>query len=147
MMNEFNKKYMQVAYEESLKAFKKNEIPVGAVIVKNNKIIAKSYNDRQTKYNVLGHAEINAIIKAEKKIKDWRLDGYTMYVTLKPCLMCLNIIKESRLDKVFYLIEKNVDNYNVDNYEDNNILRINDCNEVANQYQKVLKEFFEKLRK
>lgn len=83
-----------------------NEIPVGAVIVdKNNKIISTGHNDRQNSYNILGHAEINAIINAGKYIKDWRLDGYTMYVSLEPCEMCSVIIKESRLDKVFYFVE------------------------------------------
>ena len=139
MKNDVNK-YMQVAYNEAIKAYKKNEIPVGAVIVKNNKIIAKAHNNRQYKYNVLGHAEINAILKVEKKIKDWRLDGCTMYVTLAPCQMCQMIIKESRIDKVYYLLEqKNVKNTK-------NIVQTNDCKQLKNEYQKIVDNFFKKLR-
>ena len=127
-------KYMEIAYKESLKANKKNEIPVGAVIVKNNKIISKAKNNRQKKYNVLGHAEIIAILKAEKKLKDWRLDGCTLYVTLEPCDMCYKIINESRIDKVEYLVSKN----KVVNKK---------YKELSNKYQEKLVHFFKKLRK
>lgn len=88
------------------KALRKSEIAVAAVIVKNNKIIASAYNKRQKQCDVTGHAEIIAIRKAEKKIRDWRLDGYDMYVTLKPCKMCEIIINESRIEQCFYLIDK-----------------------------------------
>lgn len=139
MDNNINK-YMQIAYNEAIKAYKKNEIPVGAVIVKNNKVIAKSHNNRQYKYNVLGHAEINAILKSEKKLKDWRLDGCTMFVTLAPCQMCQMIINESRIDKVYYLLEqKNQNNIK-------NIIQTNDCNKLKKEYQKIVDNFFEKLR-
>lgn len=109
-----------------------DEIPVGAVIVdKNNKIIAEGHNDRQYSYNVLGHAEINAIINAEKKTKDWRLDGYTMYISLEPCKMCSIIIKESRLDKVYFFVERE----NKEEYLDINIEQIDN--------QKYIKEYTE----
>lgn len=129
-------KYMKIAYKEAVKAFKKNEIPVGAVIVKNNKIIAKSRNNRQKKYNVLGHAEINCILKAEKKLKDWRLDDCVLYVTLEPCEMCFNIIKEARIKDVKYLISKK----NNKNDEKNNYY------EMKNEYSKIFLSFFEKMR-
>ncbi len=90
----------------SKKALKKNEIAVAAVIAKNNKIVATGYNKRQHGYDVTQHAEIIAIRKAEKKIKDWRLDGYDMYVTLKPCKMCEEVIAESRIDNCYYFINK-----------------------------------------
>ncbi len=139
MKNDINK-YMQIAYTEALKAYKKNEIPVGAIIVKNNKIIAKAHNNRQYKYNVLGHAEINAILKAERKIKDWRLDDCTMYVTLAPCQMCQMIINESRIDKVYYLLDQKSQN----NAE--NITQTNICKELKKDYQKIVDNFFKKLR-
>ena len=139
MDNNINK-YMQIAYNEAIKAYKKNEIPVGVVIVKNNKIISKAHNNRQYKYNVLGHAEINAILKAEKNIKDWRLDGCIMYVTLAPCQMCQMVINESRIDKVYYLLEQN----NQNNIE--NIIQTNDCNKLKKEYQKIVDNFFKKLR-
>ncbi len=131
-------KYIQVAYKEALKAYKKNEIPVGAVIVKNNKIIAKSHNNRQKKHTILGHAEINVILKAEKKLKDWRLDDCEMYVTLEPCEMCEKIINESRIKKVYYLL----------NSERNKhiFVQINDCNDLKSAYQNILQNFFKKMR-
>lgn len=98
--------YFEVAIKEATKAFKKSEIPVGAVIVFNNRILAKAHNKRIKTNDVTSHAEIIAIRKAAKKIGDWRLNGCTMFVTLEPCDMCKEIIKESRLDSVFYLIEK-----------------------------------------
>ena len=130
------KKYFKIAYKEAIKAYKKGEIPVGAIIVKNDKIIAKSHNNRQKNYNILGHAEINAIIKAEKRLKDWRLDGCTIYVTLEPCEMCQTIIKESRLDNVFFLLTKTK--------EKNNDLK--ECYEIAEKYGDLLQDFFKKLR-
>lgn len=129
---------MEVAYKEALKAFKKNEIPVGAIIVKNNKIIAKCHNDRQKKNNVLGHAEIKAVLKAEKKLKDWRLNGCDMYVTLEPCEMCSIIIKESRIDNVYFLIKQKE--------RSTKEIQTNDCGGLQAKYQKILNDFFKKLR-
>jgi len=106
-------KIIETMYKEAVKAYKKGEIPVGALITKNNKIIAKSHNNRQKKHNLLGHAEINCILEAEKRIKDWRLDECEMYVTLSPCSMCEAIIEESRLKKVHFLVKQ--PNYNEKN--------------------------------
>lgn len=89
--------------KEAKRAFNANEIPVGAVVVKDNKIISSAHNVRQKKCDVTGHAEVKAIIKAAKKQKDWRLDGYELYVTLEPCVMCQKIIEESRIKKVYYI--------------------------------------------
>ena len=105
-----NEKYMRMALKEAQKAFDKKEVPVGCIIVKDDQIIARAHNLRQTKKSVLGHAEISCILKAEKKMRDWRLDGYYMIVTLEPCNMCSMIIKESRLDKVYYFLPKKSDN-------------------------------------
>ena len=88
------------------KAFKKNEVPVGALIVQNNKIIAKAYNKRNKKHDIINHAEIIVIRKAANKLKDWRLNGCELYVTLEPCNMCKEIIKQSRIDNVYYLVDK-----------------------------------------
>ena len=133
--------YMNIAYKEALKAFKKGEIPVGAVIAKNNKIISKSHNNRQKKYNIFGHAEINAIIKAEKKIKDWRLDECTMYVTMYPCKMCEMIIKESRIRNVIYMLE------NEKNKEKSiNNIQTNVCKTIFENYKILLKTFFKEMR-
>ena len=136
-----NEKYMKVAYKEALKAYKKKEIPVGAVIVKDNKIIAKSHNNRQKKYNVLGHAEINAILKTEKKLRDWRLDGCILYVTLEPCQLCQKVIEESRIDQVIYLLEQDKSKL-----ESNKYKQTNDCNKLKENYQEIINTFFQKLR-
>lgn len=94
--------YILRALENAKKAFKKDEVPVGAVIVKDGKIIAEAYNMRNRKKNVLYHAEIIAINKACKKLKDFRLNGCTMYVNLEPCAMCAGAILNARLDKVVF---------------------------------------------
>lgn len=97
-----NKKFLDVAYEEALKAYKKGEVPVGAVIVKEDKIVSKGHNLRLNKNNPLYHAEVVAIQKASKKLKNWRLDDCILYVTLEPCLMCVGAIQQSRIKKVIF---------------------------------------------
>ncbi len=93
---------MEIAYKEAQKAYKKREVPVGAIIVKDGKIIAKAHNLKEKKKSPLAHAEILCIEKACKKINNWRLDDCTMYVTLYPCNMCLGAIKEARINSVVY---------------------------------------------
>ena len=95
-----NKKFMKEALKEANKAYELEEIPVGAVIVKDGKIIAKAHNLKEIKKDTTNHAEILAIKKASKKLKSWRLTGCTMYVTLEPCTMCAGALIQSRIDKV-----------------------------------------------
>lgn len=95
-----DEKYMKAALREAKKAYKLDEVPIGCVIVQNDKIIARGYNRRNTDKNTLAHAEISAIKKASKKTGDWRLEDCTMYVTLEPCQMCAGAIVQSRLGKV-----------------------------------------------
>lgn len=95
-----DEKYMKAAIREAKKAYKLEEVPIGCVIVRENKIIARGYNRRNTDKNTLAHAEISAIKKASKKTGDWRLEDCTMYVTLEPCQMCAGAIVQSRLGKV-----------------------------------------------
>ncbi|MBR2190125.1 MAG: tRNA adenosine(34) deaminase TadA [Eubacterium sp.] len=94
-------KYMREALKEAEKAKKLNEVPIGCVIVKDNKIIGRGYNRRMKDKNTLSHAELNAIKKASKKLKDWRLDDCEMYVTTEPCQMCAGAIVQSRIKKVY----------------------------------------------
>lgn len=96
------KNWMEEALNMAKKAYKKNEVPIGAVIVKDGKIISKAYNQREKKQNAIKHAEIIAIDKACKKLKSWRLDGCTLFVTLEPCPMCSGAICNARIDKVVY---------------------------------------------
>lgn len=95
-----DEKYMKAAIREAKKAYKLEEVPIGCVIVQNDKIIARGYNRRNTDKNTLAHAEMSAIKKASKKTGDWRLEDCTMYVTLEPCQMCAGAIVQSRLGKV-----------------------------------------------
>ena len=96
-----NEYYMKLALKEARKAYKHNEVPVGAIIVSNGKIIAKGNNQRENSGDVTKHAELIAIRKASKKKKDWRLNDCTMYVTLFPCPMCASAIKQSRIRNVY----------------------------------------------
>ena len=95
-------KYMTYAYELAQKAYKKDEVPVGAVIVYNNKIIATGYNKRQKTQDATNHAEVIAIKKACKKLKTFRLNDCTLYVTLEPCVMCAGAIINARIGKVVF---------------------------------------------
>lgn len=95
-------KYMKEALKEALKAKQKDEVPVGAVIVLNDKIIARGHNKRETNKNSLCHAEIIAINKACKKVKNFRLENCELYVTLEPCLMCAGAIVQARIKKVVF---------------------------------------------
>ncbi len=95
-------KYMKAAIKQAKKAAEKGEVPVGAVIVRDGKIIARAYNTRETDKNALCHAEIKAIKKACKKLGGWRLTRCEMYVTLEPCPMCAGAIVNSRIVSVYY---------------------------------------------
>ena len=95
-----DEKYMKKAFEQAKKAAKLGEVPIGCVIVYEDKIIGRGYNRRKTDKNTLSHAELIAIRKASKVMGDWRLEGCTMYVTLEPCQMCAGAIVQARMDRV-----------------------------------------------
>ena len=95
-----DEKYMKEALKEARKAYNLGEVPIGCVIVYEGKIIGRGYNRRNTDKTTLAHAEISAIKKASKIIKDWRLEGCTLYVTLEPCQMCSGAIIQARIDRV-----------------------------------------------
>ena len=97
---EQQEKYMKEALKQAKKAYALGEVPIGCVIVYQDKIIARGYNRRNTDKNTLAHAEITAINRASKKIGDWRLEDCTLYVTLEPCQMCAGAIIQSRIPKV-----------------------------------------------
>lgn len=94
-------KYMKEALKEARKAYDKEEIPVGAIIIKDNKIIARAHNIKEEKNDTTKHAEILAIQKASKKLGSWRLTDCEMYVTLEPCSMCAGALIQSRIKKVY----------------------------------------------
>lgn len=92
--------YMKEAIRQAKKAYRLGEVPIGCVIVYEDKIIARGYNRRNTDKNTLSHAEITAIRRASAKLGDWRLEGCTMYVTLEPCQMCAGALIQSRMSEV-----------------------------------------------
>lgn len=100
MTEELDIKYMKEALKEAKKAYRLGEVPIGCVIVHDNKVIGRGYNRRNTDKTTLAHAEISAIKKASRVIGDWRLEDCTLYVTLEPCQMCAGAIVQARIPRV-----------------------------------------------
>ncbi len=138
-----NNRFFNDALNESFKAEKKQSVPVGAVLVKNNKIISRAHNINYKSNMVIDHAEIICIKKAVKKSNDWRLDDFDMYVTLEPCDMCKEVIKASRIKNVFYLLPKNS---KVCKQQTKFIKAINVTDVDTKLGENKLKSFFKKLR-
>lgn len=145
-------KYMKEALKEAKKAYSKLEIPVGAVIVKDGKIIARAHNQKETKFDTTKHAEILAIQKASKKLGAWRLNDCEMYVTLEPCSMCAGAIINSRIKKVYIGTsdEKTGAVGSVlnlfEDYKFNHDVEF-EKGILQEQCEKVLKDFFKELRR
>ena len=95
-------KFMSLAILEAKKAASIDEVPIGCVVVKNNRVISRGHNLREKKNDVTSHAEIEAIRKASKKLKDWQLVGCDIYVTIEPCMMCMGAIIQSHIGNVYY---------------------------------------------
>lgn len=134
-------KYMKIALKEAKKAYNKNEVPIGAVIVKNGEIISKAHNKKEKTKNCIQHAEIIAIKKACRKLKNWRLIDCTLYVTMEPCMMCCGAILESRITKLVYGIE-NINNGNTKNLKNIEIIK-NICEEDCKD---IITKFFREKR-
>lgn len=143
------KKFMLEAIKEAEKALSINEVPVGAIIVKNNKIISKGYNQKEKTHNVTRHAEIIAIERACKKLKTWRLYDCEIYITLEPCLMCCGAIEQARISKIYYAIGSpffgQIENNNKV-YANNKKIKI--YSKICEfESQNLLQKFFEEKRK
>lgn len=144
-------KYMQLAIKQAQKALKKGDVPVGAIIVYNNKVIAKAYNKKQKSMIATKHAEIIAIEKACKKLETWHLDDCVIYVTMEPCLMCAGAIMQSRIKKVVYGVKN--EKYgcistlgnNETIFQRNNITFLGGV--MKENTEKLLKDFFKTMRK
>lgn len=145
-------KFMKAALKEAQKAYDKLEVPVGAVIVKNNKIIARAYNQKETKCDTTNHAEILAIKKASKKLNSWRLLDCEMYVTLEPCSMCAGALIQSRIKKVYIgAMDKKTGACGsvlnlLEDYKFNHKVEI-EKGVMENECEEILKKFFKELRK
>lgn len=143
-----DEKYMIEALKEAKKAYKKKEVPIGAIIVRNDKIIARAYNRKEKSQIAIQHAEILAIIKACKKMKNWRLLDCTLYVTVEPCMMCCGAIIQSRIKKIVYGTKN--DNFGSVESVDSLLNKYNV--EIKNgilkeKCKKIITEFFNKKRK
>ena len=140
-----DEKYIEIAYKEALKAYKKGDTPIGCVIVKNDKIIAKAYNKKEKNNIATHHAELLAINKACKKLKTWHLDDCTLYSTMEPCIMCSGAIIQSRIKKIVYSMSNN----SFGNIENNEYFKKNKY-EIVKIYNKeileLVQKFFKKLR-
>ena len=143
-------KFMKVALREAKKAYIKEEIPVGAVIVKDNEIIARGHNLKELKKSSISHAEIIAIQKANKKINAWRLEDCEMYITLEPCMMCMGAIVNSRIKKIYIgALDpktgacKSV--INMENYKFNHVVEV-ETGILKEECEYILKDFFKNLR-
>ena len=141
-MTKDDKYFMNIAYNEALKAFNKDEIPVGVVIVKDNKIISKAHNLRDSSNIVTKHAEIIAIEKANKKEHNWRLIDYTLYSTLEPCNMCSEVIHESKIAKVIYAAKSN---NKIVNSHNNNYIQLQNKG-IIDMCTKLIQSKFKELR-
>ena len=140
-----NELLIKECIKEAKKSLKTDDVPVGAIIVKNNKIISRAHNCREKKKTIVGHAEIKCIEKANKKLKTWRLDGCILYTSLEPCLMCYEAINQSRINKVIYCASNELygfHNYvNKKNNDEKFVLIEND------ESIQMLKKFFKDKRK
>jgi len=132
-------KYMELAFKEAKKSIKTDDVPVGAVIVENGVVIAKSHNTKERKKIVTRHAEINVVEKACKKKKNWHLNECELYVTLEPCKMCMGAIEQARIKTVIFAAPR----------EKNNNLKLPEMKqgEGVENSRRILKSFFENKRK
>ena len=142
---------MSIAYKEALLAFEEDEVPVGCVIVRDNKVIAKAHNKKVKKNSAIYHAEIVCIDKATKKLNNWNLKGCDMYVTLEPCMMCAGAIVNSRIDNVYYGTKDPKGGALVSNIKLNRIKGINHYPNIKQgslkeECSNLLKQFFKNKR-
>ena len=138
-------KYVNILINETKKSLLSNDVPVAALIVENNKIISKAHNCREKYQNVMKHAELIALEKACKKKKNWHLDNCEIYVTMEPCLMCMNAISQSRIKRIYYILQN--DTYKKIQSNMNEKLEINKIDIKNNEINIILKNFFKDKRK
>ena len=135
---------MSLALKEAVKARNKDEVPIGCIIVKDDKVLARAHNLKIHKKDSTCHAEVECIRKACKKLNSYYLNDCEMYVTIEPCDMCKSVIKESRIQNVYYLLprlpEKNQYNKTIFN-------KLKDMSEKEDKYQEIINKFWKNKRK
>jgi tRNA(adenine34) deaminase len=142
---------MKLALDEAKLAYSKNEVPVGAVLVKNDEVISRSHNQSISKNDPSGHAEMNALRDAAKKIDNYRLNGASLYVTLEPCLMCFGACIHSRIDRLIFATEDQKSGVVINNLKLQEESFFNHKISVssgilANESSELLKKFFQERR-
>ena len=143
--------FMSQAYKEAVKAYEADEVPIGCVIVKDDKIIARAHNRKEQKNSAVHHAEIECIEKATKKLDTWHLDDCEMYVTLEPCIMCAGAIINSRIKKVYYATKDPKGGAFGSNLDITKIKKLNhyplyESGDMQEECSKLLKDFFKSKR-
>ncbi len=138
-VKDVDKHFMSLALREAEKAAAKDEVPVGAVAVKEGKVLARAHNIRETTQDPLGHAELLLLKKLSRRLKSWRMNEITVYVTLEPCLMCMGALTQSRIDRLVFAA---FDPKRKGTHQ----IRVTSgiCGREAS---KLLKDFFKKIRK
>ena len=151
-MKNFKEKYMRLALIEAKKAEPFDEVPIGCVIVKDNKVISRGFNKRETKKDVTTHAEIEALRKASKKLGDWQLIDCDLYVTIEPCLMCTGAIIQSRIRTVYFGSEDPKGGGLVSSLNINEVKNLNhhiniEGGILKDECSNIIKEYFANKRK
>ena len=143
LVSNMNEERLLMALEEAKKAYEFDETPVGCVIFRGNEMVGCGYNKKESVSNAIMHAEMIAINEACGKLGSWRLDDCCLYVTLKPCKMCMGAIMESRIKKVYYRTENNSEQM----YDLGKISRFVDLYNLENKdCSEILSDFFKKKR-
>lgn len=146
-----DEKYMSLALSLAQKAAEQGEVPIGAIVVsQNGTILGKGFNQTERDYTQNSHAEVKAIVKAGKKLQDWRLTGSTIYVTVEPCCMCMGLICLSRINRLVYGAKSPLFGYHLDKESMPDLYKkhIKGITQgvLADQAQALLKDFFKRKR-
>ena len=147
----YKQEYMDEAIKEAVRAVREDEVPIGCVIVKDGKIIARAHNSKEKKNDATAHAETECIRKASRKLKCWYLEGCELYVSLEPCIMCAGAIVNARIEKIFFAARDPKGGAFGSNLDITEVKGINHYPEYEfvedGEYIRLLKEFFKGKRK